>query len=39
MELAVKVLLGVVCFFGFCFVMGFIEAWWERRKWDKNKRG
>ena len=22
-----------------CFVAGAIDAWWEQRKWDKNKGG
>ncbi|GAI60721.1 unnamed protein product [marine sediment metagenome] len=21
------------------FVAGFVAAWWEQRKWDKEKRG
>ncbi len=39
MELAGKVLLGLVCLIVIGLVAGFIDAWWEQRKWDKKKRG
>lgn len=39
METAVKVILGCVGLLCLCLIAGFVDAWWEWRKQEKNKRG
>lgn len=37
MELAHKVFLGLLLLIVMSFIAGFIDAWWEQRKQEKNK--
>ena len=38
MELAGKIILGIFCWLAVCFLAGFIDAWWEQHKREKDER-
>jgi len=39
MEIAYKMLSGLFVWAMACLMAGFIDAWWEQRKREKNKGG